>query len=207
MTRLILIRHGITEWNSQKRYCGHKDIGLSAEGRSQAKLLSKRLGAARFDKIYSSDRKRAMQTARIIFKRMCIAPETGLREINFGVLEGLKHREIMEKYGNIYRKWLKDSFKNNIPEAEPMDAFKRRVERALTSIAGSNPDRTVAVVCHGGVIAIFLTGISRNVDFWSSVPSPASITTVEYKNGKPGVKMFNDTTHLETGLSSGVNNE
>jgi broad specificity phosphatase PhoE len=198
MTKLVLIRHGITEWNRQKRYCGHKDIGLSAEGRFQARLLSKRLGAARFDKIYCSDRKRAIETARILFKKADIVPKAGLREMNFGVLEGLRHKEIMKKYADIYGKWLKDSFKNNIPEAEPMDAFKGRVERALTSIAGSNPGRTVAVVCHGGVIAIFLTGISKNRDFWSCVPSPASITTVEYeKNERPKVKKFNDTAHLE----------
>lgn len=197
MTRLVLIRHGITEWNKEKRYCGHKDIGLSAEGRSQARLLGKRLGAARFDRIYCSDRKRAMQTARILFKKTDIVLKAGLREINFGILEGLRHEEIMKKYADIYGKWLRDSFRNNIPEAEPMGSFKKRVVRALAGIAGSNPGRTVAVVCHGGVIAIFLTGISKNKDFWSCVPSPASITTVEHTNGRSRVKKFNDTAHLE----------
>jgi len=197
MTRLILIRHGTTEWNSQKRYCGRKDIGLGNEGKSQVKLLSSRLNAVKFDKVYCSDRKRAVQTARMLFKQARIIPDRNLREINFGVLEGLKHEEIMEKYADTYKKWLKDSFKNNIPKAEPMNVFKKRVENALWNIIRSNSDKTIAVVCHGGVIGIFVNGILKNRNFWHCVPSPASITTVEHEKGKPRLKKFNDTTHLK----------
>lgn len=197
MTRLVLIRHGVTGWNREKRYCGHKDIGLSNEGKSQAKLLSSSLNAVRFDKVYCSDRKRAMQTARILFREAKIIQDRGLREINFGVLEGLKHEEIMQKYADIYREWLKDSFKNNIPKAEPMSVFKQRVENTLRKIASSNPDKTIAVVCHGGVIGVFVNGISKSKKFWSCVPLPASVTTVEYNKGRPRLKKFNDTAHLE----------
>lgn len=201
MTRLVLIRHGVTKWNKEKRYCGHKDVGLSNKGRTQVKLLSKRLNAARFDKVYCSNRKRAIQTARILFKRGRIIPRWGLREINFGVLEGLRHEEIMEKYAALYKKWLNDSFKNNIPNGEPMNAFKKRVDTALWNIVRSNPNKTIAVVCHGGVIGIFVNSILKSRNFWRCVPSPASITVVEYKKGKPGLKKFNDTAHLK------VNNE
>ncbi len=197
MTRLILIRHGITEWNSQKRYCGYKDIGLSNEGKFQVKLLSGRLNAVRFDKVYCSDRKRAMQTARILFKQTRIIPDQGLQEINFGVFEGLKHEEIMKKYADTYKKWLKDSFKCNIPQAEPMNVFKKRVENTIWNIIRSNPNKTVAVVCHGGVIGIFVKGILKNKNFWRCVPSPASVTMIEHGKGKPRIKKFNDTAHLK----------
>lgn len=197
MTRLVLIRHGVTEWNIEKRYCGHRDIGLSTKGKSQVELLSNRFNTVRFDKVYCSNRKRAMQTARILFKQVRIIPDRGLREINFGVLEGLKHEEIMEKYTDTYKRWLKDSFKNNIPKAEPMDAFKKRVENTLWDIIRSNPNKTIAVVCHGGVIGIFVNGILKNRNFWRCVPSPASITMVEYEKGKPRLKKFNDTAHLK----------
>jgi len=213
MTRLILIRHGVTEWNSQRRYCGHKDIGLSSEGKFQVKRLCDRIGKLRFDKVYCSNRKRAIQTAQILFKREKIIRCRDLREINFGVLEGLRHEEIMEKYANIYKKWLKDSFKNNIRGAEPMNVFKKRVEAALRKIALYNSGKTIAVVCHGGVIGIFMKGMLKRRNFWCCVPSPASITVVEYKQGKPRLKKFNDTTHLnvnpvrKTGLSNGVDNE
>lgn len=201
MTRLFLIRHGVTEWNREKRYCGHRDIGLSNEGKSQVKLLSNRLNAVRFDRVYCSNRKRAIQTARMLFKQARIIPDWGLREINFGVLEGLKHKEIMEKYEDTYKKWLKDSFKNSIPKAEPMNVFKKRVENALWSIIRFNSGKTIAVVCHGGVIGIFVNGILKNRNFWRCVPSPASVTIVEHEKGKARLKKLNDTTHLK------VNNE
>ncbi|MFH1875394.1 MAG: histidine phosphatase family protein [Candidatus Omnitrophota bacterium] len=213
MTRLILIRHGVTEWNREKRYCGHKDIGLNNEGKSQVTLLSHRLNAVGFDKVYCSNRKRAIQTARILFKQIKIIPDRGLREINFGVLEGLKHEEIMEKYADIYKKWLKDPFKNRIPKAEPMNVFKKRIENALWNIIRANSDKTIAVVCHGGVIGMFVNEILKNRNFWRYVPSPASVTVIEHKEGKSKLKKFNDTTHLmacpvrKTGFSNGVNNE
>lgn len=197
MTRLVLIRHGVTKWNKEKRYCGHKDIGLSSEGKSQVKLLSSRLNAVGFDKVYCSDRKRAMQTARMLFKQVRIIPDRGLREINFGVLEGLKHEEIMEEYADIYKKWLKNSFKNNIPKAEPMNTFKKRVENAIWNIIQSNSNKTIAVVCHGGVIGIFVKGILKSKNFWRCIPSPASVTMLECEKGKPKLKKFNDTAHLK----------
>jgi broad specificity phosphatase PhoE len=197
MTRLILIRHGVTRWNKERRYCGHKDIELSNEGKSQVKLLSNRLNTVRFDKVYCSNSKRAMQTARILFKQTRIIPNQALREINFGVLEGLKHEEIMKKHADTYKKWLKDSFKNNIPKAEPMNVFKRRVEGVLGKIIRSNSGKTIAVVCHGGVIGIFVNGILKKRNFWRCVPSPASITIVEYGREKPELKTFNDIEHLK----------
>jgi len=197
MTRLILIRHGVTQWNKERRYCGHKDIGLNNEGKSQVKRLYKRFDKFRFDKVYCSNRKRAIQTARILFKREKIIQHQGLREINFGVFEGLRYEEIMQKYAHVYEKWLKDSFKNNIPGAEPMNVFKRRVEGAIKRIVRSNHDKTIAVVCHGGVIGIFVNGILKKRNFWRCVPSPASITIVEYRREKPGLKTFNDIEHLK----------
>lgn len=186
----------MTEWNKQGRYCGHKDIGLSNEGKSQIKLLFNRISAVRFDKVYCSNRKRAMQTARILFKQAKIIPDRGLREINFGILEGLKHEEIMGKYAVIYKRWLKNSFKNNIPKAEPMNVFKKRVENTLRDIIQSNPCKTIAIVCHGGVIGIFVNGILKTRNFRRCVPSAASVTVVEIKRGKPRLEKFNDITHL-----------
>lgn len=197
MTRLILIRHGVTEWNIEKRYCGHNDIGLSNEGKSQVKLLFNRLKAVRFDKVYCSNRKRAMQTARMLFRHEKIIPTSNLREINFGVLEGLKHEEIVKKYAYAYKKWLRDSFKNNIPKAEPMAAFKERVENAIWDIMRSNCGKTIAVISHGGVIGIFVKALSKSRNFWRCVPSPASITVVEHEKGKSRLKKFNDTAHLK----------
>ncbi|MCG2714073.1 MAG: histidine phosphatase family protein [Candidatus Omnitrophica bacterium] len=191
--RLILIRHGITEWNKQGRYCGYKDVGLSSQGKAQAVKLRKSLKNISFDRIYCSDRRRALQTKAIVFGRATFIKVSDLREIHFGVLEGLKHDEVMKKYAQIYKKWLKDPFKIRIPEAESMQAFKKRVLRAMKKITHLNQGKTIVVVCHGGVIGIFVSSILKSRNFWSYVPSPASVTIVEYKKGKFRIKKFNQS--------------
>ncbi len=194
-TKLVLIRHGITKWNKEGRYCGYKDVGLSSEGKAQVVKLRERLRLENhFDRIYCSDRKRALQTKAILFGRIDFARVKGLREINFGVLEGLKHDEIMEKYPEVYKEWLADPYKGRIPRAETMQVFKKRVGAAIKKIVLSNRGKTIAVVCHGGVIAIFVSSILKSRDFWSYVPSPASTTIVEYKNNKYKINKFNNKT-------------
>lgn len=195
-TRLVLIRHAITDWNKKKRYCGHRDIGLSCEGRMQAGKLRKALVSVNFERVYSSDKKRALQTAVIIFKRVKIIKVKGLQELNFGALEGLRHEEIMKKYPRAYTKWLADPFKNNIPGAERLSAFKKRVNTSMEKIARLNQGKTVAVVCHGGTISMFITGLMKRRKFWSYIPGSASFTIVEYRNDRPKIKVFNQTTHL-----------
>ena len=184
-TKLILIRHGVTRWNKEGRYCGRIDVNLSREGRNQAKKLKPIFKGIAVDKIYCSDKKRALQTCRIIFGGAKFTRLHGLREINFGVLEGLRHQQIMKKYGAIYQKWIKDPYKNHIPAAEKMNDFKKRICSVINKIARDNPDKTVAIVCHGGVIGIFVSSIYKSKDFWHYVPKSASVTVVEYKkNGK-----------------------
>lgn len=192
-TKLILIRHGITQWNKQKKYCGCRDIGLSNHGRSQARQLRKRFNGFEFDKIYCSDRRRALQTRKILFGRNDFIKVKGLREIDFGVFEGLRHDEILRKYPKLYKEWLADPYKGRIPEAEPMHVFRKRVHECIRKILGASRGKTIAVVCHGGVIGIFVSGILKNRSFWKFVPSPASVTVVEYSKRKLSLKKFNQT--------------
>ncbi len=196
VTRLILVRHGETLWNAQKRYCGSTDIGLSAKGKKQARRLKEKLNGMSIHKIYTSGKKRAIQTSKIIFNGAKIIKVEALREINFGALEGLTHEEIMKKYTDVYEKWLKDPFRNRIPGAEPMSVFKKRVQTAIRKIACISHGKTVAIACHGGVIGIFVSSILKGRNFWRYIPSAASITIVEYKKGVPRIKLFNDTAHL-----------
>jgi broad specificity phosphatase PhoE len=182
-TRLILIRHGITRWNKEGRYCGRIDVNLSREGRSQAKKLKTVFKAISVDRIYCSDKKRALQTCRIIFGKTKFTRLHGLREINFGAIEGLRHQEIMKKYGSIYQKWIKDPYQNHLPAAEKMNDFKKRVCSVINKIARRNPGKTVAIVCHGGGIGIFVSSIYKSNDFWHYVPKAASITMVTFRDG------------------------
>ncbi|MDD5432092.1 MAG: histidine phosphatase family protein [Candidatus Omnitrophica bacterium] len=196
-TKIVLIRHGVTRWNKEKRYCGCMDIGLSKEGKAQAEKLKKHLSGNKFHKIYSSDRKRALQTAKIIFKGLKLIQVKGLREMSFGVMEGLRHDDILKKYPKEYSRWLENPFKYNIPKAEALVDFKKRVNCAIRKIVDSNRGKTVAVVCHGGAIGIFVTGILKKKDFWRHVPKTTSVTIVEFMKNKPKIKLFNAASHLE----------
>ena len=184
VTRLFLIRHGITEWNKQGRYCGCKDVSLSREGRRQVVKLRNKLKDISFDRIYCSDRKRALQTEEILFGKISFTKVKGLREIDFGVLEGLKHGVIMKRYSKVYKEWLADPYKGRIPKAEAMQAFKKRVMGTIKKIIRLNRGKTIAVVCHGGVIGMFVSSILKSRNFWGYVPPAASVTLVESDKGK-----------------------
>lgn len=183
--RLILIRHGETEWNRKKRYCGSLDVSLNATGRDQARRLRNQLDGVAVDAVYSSSRKRAVETARIIFKKRLIKKKADLRELHFGCFEGLTHCMILKKYASLYRKWLHDPFEVVIPGGENLHDFKKRVLRIFKKIVSRHRGETVAVVCHGGVIGIFFMHLLRKKNFWKLIPKSGSATIVEYKKDKP----------------------
>jgi len=195
--KIVFIRHCMTDWNKQRRYLGCKDINLNRLGEIQALRLRRRLKHFMFDRIYSSDRKRCLQTARIIFDGAKVIKTKDLREINFGAIEGLRHPEIIKRYGAIYKNWLINPFKNHIPGVETLPAFRKRVRLFLRKIVSINQDKTVAIVCHAGTIGVFISGLLRDKDFWRCVPSPGSITIVEYDKGKYKIKLFADARHLK----------
>ena len=195
-TRLILIRHGQTDWNLKKRYSGFLDVDLNKEGRKQARQLHKRLKAEKIDKVYVSDRKRAIQTAAVIFKSAEVEKVADLREVHFGIFEGLTYKELMKKHPLIYKQWLKDPYSIKIPKGESLKEFKNRIVRAIKKIAALNKNKTAAIVCHGGVISIFINYVLKSRDFWKQIPHSASISVIEYRAQKAKIKLFDDVSHL-----------
>lgn len=196
LSRLFLIRHGSTDFNKERRYCGFMDIGINGNGRAQVRRLKARFRGQPIDKIYSSDRKRAIQTAGIIFKGREVIKVSGLREMNFGVFEGMTYQEILKKYPVIYKKWINDPFKTIIPKGESLNIFRKRVVRVFKDIIVKHQGQEIAIVCHGGTISAFITYILKSRDFWKHIPDSASLSLLEAKNGKFKVEFFNDTRHL-----------
>ena len=101
MSRLLLVRHGITEFNSTRRFAGYSDVEMSADGYRQVERLRDRLVGEKIDAVYSSDLKRALVTARVIFSghNGDIVPCPELREVNYGSAEGLTFQEISNLCG------------------------------------------------------------------------------------------------------------
>jgi len=194
--KLILIRHGSTDWNVEQRYCGFVDIALNKKGKAQARRLHNRLKNETVHKVYSSDRKRAIQTAGIVFNGYDIEKVTDLREMHFGIFEGLTYKQIMKKFPSTYKKWIENPFETIIPSGENLSILKKRVIKAFKKIILRHPGQTIAVVCHGGTISTFINHILKSKDFWKHIPQSASLTILELKNNKFKINLLNDIAHL-----------
>lgn len=195
-TKIFLIRHGQTDGNARRQYCGLLDMELNAQGCGQVEKLALRLEKEAIHKIYASDRKRAVQSARIIFQGRRINRIPELKEINFGIFEGKSHQEILESEPGIYEQWLSDPYNTVVPEGEGLMDFQARVMRALDKIILANLNKTTAVVCHGGTISIILSRINGSKNFWELIPKSASLNIIEYVNNQAKIALFNDISHL-----------
>lgn len=196
MTRLILIRHGETDYNLQRRYSGILDIGLNERGRRHAGLLRDRLASEAVDVLYVSDRKRAIETASLVFPNREAVVVPDLREIDFGVFEGLTHQEIMHAHKDVYVEWLKDPYAATIPGGERLEDFQARVSAAIAAIIGRHEGKTIAVVSHGGAISVYLNYLMGRRAFWEFIPKGASFTVVEFEGGGFTVTVLNDHAHI-----------
>ena len=201
--KLLLIRHGETGWSVRKKYCSFSDIELNEKGLRQAQRLHKKLSMEKVHSVYSSDMKRTVGFAKIVFEGMDVEVFTGLREMNFGIFEGLTYEIIMKQYAHIYQKWMNNPLSFTIPEGEGLKAAAKRVRKALREILSKNPDKTVAVFTHGGPIKILLCdilGLSLK-KIWEVGHSLAGISIIEFYGDNPLIHCINDTSHLHEGPS------
>lgn len=199
-SRLIFVRHGLTIWNHEFRYQGHTDIELSEEGITQARALQKRLSTEKPSAIYSSDLRRAWQTAQIIAQSFClpvnILPE--LREINFGIWEGLTYPDLEKNYPELLKTWLETPDQLIIPGGETFAIVQERALKVVKDIAQQYPDNTVIIVTHGGTIAAILCGLQgeplRNL--WKYRHGNTAVTILSVDKNRATVEILNDTSHL-----------
>ncbi|SFB71227.1 probable phosphoglycerate mutase [Nocardioides terrae] len=101
MRRLILLRHGVTEWNQDRRFQGHEDVPLAPRGRQQAAAAAAHLAALRPSLLWASDLSRARETAGYVAAETGLVPvlDDRLREIDVGDYQGLTHDEARERFG------------------------------------------------------------------------------------------------------------
>lgn len=199
MARLILIRHGETDYSAQNSYCGFSNPSLNSKGRWQAKRLAVRLRDIKIEKVYSSDLKRAYETAEIIFKNSSIEKLSDFREMNFGVFEGLKYEEIIEKYPGLYIKWIDNPEKIKIPDVETLKDLDKRVIRRLSFILSQHADKKIALVTHGGPIRVILCNALRYSlkMFWQIEQEIGALNIIDYAGMLPNaIIKINDTSHL-----------
>jgi alpha-ribazole phosphatase len=195
--KLLLIRHGQTNWNLEQRFQGQSDIPLNETGRKQAQALADRLSAEPFDAVYSSDLQRATETAKIICASQ-IHSDARLREVNFGDWEGLIYDEIKAKYPEPLAAWEADIFKNAPPHGETLEGLAVRVQSMLDELRKKNDDQNILIVAHGGVLQTLIC-IALKLPptmYWQFHLSTASLSEVAFYPAGAILNSLNDTSHL-----------
>jgi 2,3-bisphosphoglycerate-dependent phosphoglycerate mutase len=200
----VLIRHGQSTWNRDHRIQGQLDPPLSDEGRRQAEMVARRFAGRSFAGFYSSDLKRAFETAEAIGAAIGRKPEPEplLREIFLGDWEGLRTEEIAERFPEAWASWVEEPDWDLVPGGEGGANFDARVGRALDGIFRRHSQGDVLVVTHGGVIQIALHRIVGRPPqgLFPFKIQNASISLIEKRNGRMVIGGVNDVGHLEAAL-------
>ena len=200
--KLLLVRHGQTDWNIARRFQGQSDIPLNKVGQKQAMTLANRLSKQPIDAIYSSDLQRAMETSKVITQMSVCKPELRsdprLREINFGDWEGLTYNEIKEKYHDVLVARENDVYKNAPTNGETLEQLTIRVQSMIDELYAKHKDQTVLVVAHGGVLQILLClALKLNPTmYWQFHLSTASLSEIAFYPDGAMLNLLNDTSHL-----------
>lgn len=161
--KVILVRHGETDWNKEGRFLGQSNPPLNKQGILQAEAAAARWANEKIDRIFSSDLLRTIETSQIIAnlhnRRIITVPY--LREIDFGAWEGLKYEEIQKHYPELLKNWVTDAFHTSVPEGEtPLEVIER-VQNAWNYInITANDGDTIMVVTHGGPLSFLICRLS-----------------------------------------------
>ncbi|KAG2487807.1 hypothetical protein HYH03_013651 [Edaphochlamys debaryana] len=151
---VLLVRHGQTDWNVNRRLQGHLDIPLNEEGVRQAEELAVALEPVAFTAIYSSDLSRAVKTAEAIAARRPeptkVTTSPNLRERALGVVEGLTPAEAAQGVPEAFRLLASDNDDAVVPGGESPRQLRTRVAAEVGRIAAMHPGETVLIVAHGG---------------------------------------------------------
>ncbi len=201
MLHLILLRHGETEWNALRCYQGQSDVPLSALGRQQAELAAEQLAGRKIDAVYTSDLERALQTASAIVEKFSlpILMDPRLREMNFGVLEGMTFEEGQAKYPEMIASWLND-YNQPLKGGEKLDDFTARIVSFLDDLKQNHDGEILLLVAHGGSLGeLVRLALGLPVERrWAFAMDNASLSELILEADYSLLKRLNDTGHLET---------
>ncbi len=162
-TRVVVVRHGETDWNVEQRVQGQLDVPLNDRGRRQAERLAEALAEEGLAALYSSDLSRAAETAAAVGRRagLPVLHAPGLRERAFGHLEGLTWREIEQHHPEAAQRWRRRDPAFGPGGGEVLADFYARCVAAAAELAGRHAGQTIALVAHGGVLDCLYRAATR----------------------------------------------
>jgi alpha-ribazole phosphatase len=181
--RVWLVRHGLTEWNTQQRFGGHSDIPLSREGRLQARWLARSLRARKIVALYSSDLSRARETAQIIAQAftpaLAVQVSSAWRELDFGAWDGLTYAEIASAFPEQLA-FFTDPEKASPPGGESLVQLQQRVLAALAQASTVEPG-DLLIVSHGGPLRVLVSSVlgMSLARQWQLALAPGSLSALD----------------------------
>lgn len=200
--RLVVVRHGVTDWNREGRFQGHLDPPLSDAGRLEARLVAERIVAdpdLRPSRIVSSSLGRAMETASAIATAAGVPLDADRRliEVGQGEWEGRTHAELEVSDADRYRAWRDAGGIRQPPGGEPITSATDRVRRLLDELRATPPG-AICVVSHGGTIRILAHLLLDLADdrSWALDVDNASIAALTRAGETWRLDRWNDTRHL-----------
>lgn len=207
MTELILIRHGETDWNRELRFQGQVDVPLNATGHEQARRLARRLTeeAVAADHLVSSDLVRTRQTAAPVLGALLpqlhidTLTDPGLREQDFGLVDGMRVQDIKDQHPEAWAQWLRFQADGGMPGGETTRQFHTRVMAALHRLAQQHAGQTLVVVTHGGVLDMVwrtARGLGLEGPRQSDIPN-AALNRVRLRGDAIDILHWADTRHLD----------
>ncbi|UCD07964.1 MAG: histidine phosphatase family protein [Dehalococcoidales bacterium] len=200
MARLLLVRHGLTDHNVDRRVAGYTDVSLNEEGLQQVEKLNGRLADEKIDAVYSSDLQRAVDTAKGSVSGRDIEVVTcyELREMNFGEAEEMTFTEMNEKYPDLARSVMNVDSGLSFPGGESFADFVERVREFLKRLEKFNEDHTVLVVSHGATLRVIiceLLGIDPNHWYQLGIDN-ASLSVVNTYGHRTILNSLNEISFL-----------
>ncbi|MDE0205892.1 MAG: histidine phosphatase family protein [Candidatus Tectomicrobia bacterium] len=197
---LYVMRHGLTNWNQSRRIQGHLDPPLNATGRAQARLAGLRLARAGVAALYSSDLQRACETATLVGRAagLRVVQNVGLREINFGIWQGLSSQEIRQRHPDVYAARRDNPYDVAPAGAETWRQFYDRAVQTVKDILAAEQAGPVVLVTHSGVCTVL--GLrAQGLDCTGRRTFEShncGIHTIAVSGERWRAVRFNDTSHM-----------
>jgi broad specificity phosphatase PhoE len=201
--RILLIRHGETEWNRIHRFQGKIDVPLNLEGVDQAQALARALKNECLVAIYSSPLTRAMETARLVKGFHPSTPlfeEAGLIEMDLGEFDGMEVQRWTESYPDFRKRWFEAPATLTMPGGESLQEVQNRAVDTLERITRNySPESTLLISSHNFVnLTILCYALGKSLDRFRELRQGTAALNVLYKEGeKLWVEVINEQSHLQ----------
>lgn len=204
---MILVRHGVTEWNCFSRYQGQIDVPLSVEGLKQSRALARAMETLPLAAVYTSPLSRARVCAELVAEQhgLQAIPIAGLTEICHGDWEGMLLSDVEKSYADLLYQWRTFPYTVRMPRGESLAEVEERAWSTLEEITKIHPCGIVLAVTHDTPIRTVLRRILNlgQTHFWQIKLDNTGINVLGYRNGSWRVMMLNDTCHLGGWMKAG----